>query len=135
MNDNDKVLATIKDRDVKIHSRGYFVARAIGMAVHELATNAIKYGALSRDEGRVDLVWTYDPASTSPVTISWRESGGPRVVAPTSRGFGQVVVETITARSLGATVRYEFLPGGVEWELALPADCLVNAPAGGRRAA
>lgn len=110
-------------------------ARAIGMAVHELATNATKYGALSREEGRVDLSWTYDPSAVCPVTISWCESGGPRVVAPTTRGFGQVVVETITARSLGAKVRYDFLPGGVEWELGLPADYLVNAPGAGRRAA
>ena len=110
-------------------------ARAIGMAVHELATNATIYGALSRDSGRVDLTWTYDPSSAHPITISWLESGGPRVVAPTRRGFGQVVVETITARALGAKVRYEFLPGGVEWELGLPADCLATAQAGGRRAA
>ena len=116
---------TLVGPDVRIDPRA---ARAIGMAVHELATNATKYGALSRPDGFVELDWTVMPSDDYPVRILWRECGGPAVVPPARRGFGQVVVETIVARTLGASVRYEFLPGGVEWELGLPPDCVVQMP-------
>ena len=92
-------------------------AQAIGLALHELATNAGKYGALSTDTGRVDVWWRSD-ADT--FTMSWTERDGPPVSAPTRRGFGTIVVETMTARSVGGVVDLDYAPSGVTWRLTCP---------------
>jgi two-component sensor histidine kinase len=94
----------------------------IGMALHELATNAAKYGALSVPVGRVVVHWQVErDASGAPLCrICWRESGGPPVVPPSRRGFGQVVIERAVARSVGGTVTLLYNPTGVEWSLVFP---------------
>jgi two-component sensor histidine kinase len=93
-------------------------AQAIGLALHELATNAGKYGALSTDRGRIDISWaTIDDT----LTMSWTERGGPPVSAPQQRGFGSVVMEAMMERSIGGEVRLDFVPSGVVWRLACPA--------------
>lgn len=89
----------------------------IGMAVHELATNAAKYGALSVAEGRVDLTWEIEEDHAR---LVWREAGGPSVPAPPRRGFGRDVIEWAVAEAVQGQVRLEFAPGGVEWELRFP---------------
>jgi two-component sensor histidine kinase len=65
-------------------------ALALSLALHELATNAAKYGALSRPEGRVELRWQ---AQDGQLSLNWRESGGPPVVAPSRRGFGSRLLQ------------------------------------------
>jgi PAS domain S-box-containing protein len=99
-------------------------AQAIGMALHELATNACKYGALSTDTGHVDIVWRLQRAGAGGrrFKIEWSESGGPTVVAPTGRGFGWSVLCQLTKMSLGADVTLEYAPAGVIWRLGCPAD-------------
>src|SRR5262249_51209899 len=72
-------------------------AQAIGLALHELATNAGKYGALSTDTGRVDICWD---AGGGAFTMSWTESGGPSVSAPERRGFGSIVMGVMAERSV-----------------------------------
>jgi PAS domain S-box-containing protein len=99
-------------------------AQAIGMATHELATNAGKYGALSVDRGHVDIAWRVEPADAGGqrFTMEWSESGGPIVVPATRRGFGWSVLCELTKMSLGADVTLEYAPTGVVWRLGCPVD-------------
>jgi PAS domain S-box-containing protein len=93
-------------------------AQAIGLALHELATNAGKYGALSTDKGRVNVCWG---TVGDTFTMSWTERDGPPVSAPKRRGFGTIVIETMVKHSLDGTVDLDYAPSGVTWRLAGPA--------------
>jgi two-component sensor histidine kinase len=99
-------------------------AQTIGMALHELATNASKYGALSTDTGHVDIVWRLERAGAGAhrFTMEWSERGGPTVVTPTQRGFGWTVLCQLTTMSMGADVTLEYAPTGVVWRLGCPAN-------------
>jgi PAS domain S-box-containing protein len=96
-------------------------AQAIGLAVHELATNAGKYGALSTDKGRVDVFWTTDDDA---FTMRWTEREGPPVSAPKRRGFGTTVVGRMAEGSLGGTVDIDYASSGLTWRLTCPASTL-----------
>ena len=93
-------------------------AQAIGLALHELTTNAGKYGALSTDTGRVDISWGSDGDT---FTLSWTERDGPPVSPPERCGFGTVVMQTMTERSVDGTVDLDYAPSGVTWRLTCPA--------------
>src|SRR6266852_6244988 len=93
-------------------------AQAIGLALHELATNAGKYGALSTDTGRVDVSWGIDGDA---LTMSWTEREGPPVSAPKRRGFGAIVMETMAERSVNGTVDLDYASSGLTWRLTCPA--------------
>jgi PAS domain S-box-containing protein len=93
-------------------------AQAIGLALHELATNAGKHGALSAEAGRVDIRWETDGDT---FTMGWVERDGPPVSAPTRRGFGTVVMKEMTERSLDGKIDLEYAPSGVTWRLTCPA--------------
>ena len=85
---------------------------SISMLLHELATNAAKYGALSRPEGRVDLSWRIETDATEPMlTVTWKESGGPLVAEPARRGFGSRLIQLGLLGNGDAEKRY--LPGGL----------------------
>ncbi|ABD27102.1 signal transduction histidine kinase [Novosphingobium aromaticivorans DSM 12444] len=90
-------------------------AEIIGMALHELATNALKYGALSVPTGRVSLSWEETPDGH--FQIDWRESGGPAVRDPKQHGFGTTLIRHIPARSLHADVTLDYAPAGLRWQL------------------
>jgi two-component sensor histidine kinase len=102
-------------------------AQAIGLALHELATNAGKYGALSTETGRVDVRWGVGDGD---FTLSWTESGGPPVTPPVRRGFGSIVMGVMAERSVGGTVVFDYASAGVTWRLTCPA---VNALEAGER--
>lgn len=89
-------------------------AEIIGMALHELATNALKYGALSTPSGKVVLCWEDTPDH---FVIDWRESGVPIVGQPTHHGFGTTLMRHIPARSLNADVTIDYAPTGLRWRL------------------
>jgi two-component sensor histidine kinase len=93
-------------------------AQAIGLALHELATNAGKYGALSTDNGHVDVGWG---TGGKTFTMSWTERDGPPVIAPGPRGFGTVVMKAMAERSVGGTVDLDYARSGVTWRLSCPA--------------
>lgn len=98
-------------------------AVALAMAIHELGTNAIKYGALSNDTGHVDITWT---TGSSGFTFDWREQGGPAVSAPERSGFGVRMIERVLASDIGGSVRMEFLAGGLQCRVEAPlADNIV----------
>jgi PAS domain S-box-containing protein len=86
-------------------------ALAIALALHELQTNALKYGALSVDQGTVSLQWQLP--SRERLEILWRESGGPPVVAPSRRGFGTLMLEQGLAAELNGAAKLDFLPDGL----------------------
>lgn len=94
-------------------------AEAISMALHEMATNAIKYGALSVPTGRVVLEWGIDEAAgrESRFWMDWRETGGPAVVAPESPGFGSRIIADVPRSKLEGTVTVDFAPSGFHWRL------------------
>ncbi|WP_293453962.1 HWE histidine kinase domain-containing protein [Phenylobacterium sp.] len=90
-------------------------AVALALAMHELATNAVKYGALSASEGRVDIGWTL---KDKVLELRWRETGGPAVSEPVQRGFGARLLTKGLAEELGGEVRLDFDPGGVVCSIA-----------------
>jgi two-component sensor histidine kinase len=103
-------------------------AEHIGLAVHELATNSAKYGALSVPEGRVEVSWDMATNGGAPPTLSvcWRERGGPPVQAPARKGFGRKVLEGVAPSSLNARATLEFPPEGLVWTLSACAGELIR---------
>ncbi len=91
-------------------------AQAIAVALHELATNAAKYGALSSADGRVDLAWRH--AADGRLDLHWTESGGPAVRAPTRQGFGTRIVKQMTAQLKGEA-RFDWRPEGLCCDITL----------------
>ncbi len=94
-------------------------AQTLGMALHELATNAAKYGSLSNDSGKVEVRWTVDEAAQE-FRMSWQERGGPPVTKPKHTGFGTTVLDRLTASSLSGEVGIDFDPQGLGWRLRCP---------------
>jgi len=99
-------------------------AQNIGLAVHELSTNAAKYGALSVPKGRVRVRWRCagNGADDARFKMLWTEDGGPKVTPPSHKGFGQVVMEQLAARALHGEATLDFRPEGVRWTLDIPAS-------------
>ena len=92
------------------------------MVVHELATNAAKHGALSRQSGRVSVRWKCSLNGNAQFILVWRETGGPRVEAPKKSGFGTSVVRELVPYELGGTVDFSFAPEGLQCRLEIPFD-------------
>jgi PAS domain S-box-containing protein len=91
------------------------------LILHELATNAVKYGALSTEEGRVDLRWTVaSEDGREDLQLLWLEQGGPPVVPPQRKGFGRRLVEQIVPHDLGGRASLEFHREGVRYRLSSP---------------
>lgn len=103
-------------------------AQGIGLALHELATNAAKHGALSIPTGNVRVSWAFEDvgAHPRPLRLSWAEMGGPPATAPSKRGFGYVVIERMAASAVSGEATMEFAPEGLRWVLSIPAANLVN---------
>ena len=95
-------------------------AQAIGMALHELATNAAKYGALSNADGRVRLVWNVTEAAVPNITIQWTEDGGPMVEPPSRVGFGNVVMVRMAEAAVNGSVVLDYPTQGLHWKLVAP---------------
>jgi PAS domain S-box-containing protein len=93
-------------------------AQAIGLALHELATNAGKYGALSTDMGRVDIDWAM---TDDTFIMNWTERGGPPLRRPKRRGFGSTVIESMAKLAVHGEVQVEYVHSGLVWRLSCPA--------------
>ncbi len=91
-------------------------AQAIGMALHELATNASKYGALSTDAGHVNIAWR----ANGLFKMNWTERNGPPVTPPDRRGFGTTVMESMAKQAVDGAVQLEYDTAGVAWHLTCP---------------
>ena len=93
-------------------------AQNIGLALHELATNALTHGALSRPDGRVELRWIVEDEK---FRVEWREFGGPAVATPPREGFGHKVARRLVALALDGAATLSFPPEGFVWTLSIPA--------------
>ena len=100
-------------------------AVALGLAFHELATNAVKYGALSNESGGIAVMWTLEHAQEEQqllLHLVWTEHGGPAVETPRRRGFGTRLIERGIASELGGEVALEHRPEGLRCEMRVPLD-------------
>jgi len=99
-------------------------ALILAMAIHELCTNAGKYGALSAPQGRVRVSWQVESSGTTEkeLQLRWEESGGPAVTPPSRKGFGSRLIESALAAELGGEVRLAFNPAGVVCDIRAPLE-------------
>jgi two-component sensor histidine kinase len=105
-------------------------AQAVAMVLHELTTNAAKFGALSKRNGRVLLKWCWrQNGRDTRLAIEWKEVGGPPVVPPSRSGYGTSVVRELIPFELGGTVDLVFAVDGLECRLELPSDWVGKASA------
>jgi len=95
-------------------------AQGIGMALHELVTNAAKYGALSTLAGRVRVAWQVAAAPEPAILMSWVEEGGPKVVQPTRKGFGGIVLGRLVEASVDGVAQVTYRESGLTWNLQAP---------------
>src|SRR6185295_14772904 len=94
------------------------VAQNFALAIHELATNAAKYGALSAPEGKLEVSWSLGKEA---LILDWIEQGGPRVAAPKKLGFGSKVIEASIRRQLGGDFEKDWSGDGLKCHLRVPA--------------
>jgi PAS domain S-box-containing protein len=101
-------------------------AQIVALTVHELATNAAKYGALSAAPGSVELTWRADRGT---LTMEWVEAGGPSVQAPTSKGYGTKVISASVERQLGGRATFDWRREGLGFTLSIPIGDMNRSPA------
>ncbi len=106
------------------------LAQSLALVVHELTTNAAKYGALSNESGNVEIRWSLDEDEGKDLTFTfcWHEQGGPQVIAPKHRGFGSTVIRSTVERQLWGVVSLDWRTDGLLCTLTAPADHLSAAP-------
>ena len=114
--ERDNPQVSLQGPDVQLKPEA---AQSLGLALHELVTNAAKYGALSKPKGRVDIEWRLDSGG---LEILWTENKGPKIGEPKRRGFGSLVIEHNLARALEADVELTFAPEGLRCRIAVPAS-------------
>jgi two-component sensor histidine kinase len=101
-------------------------ANALSLALHELATNAVKFGALSVETGHVDLRWRL--LRRGGFELTWTETGGPPVAPPTRRGFGATLLDQVTPRELNGEAEVEYRPAGVRVRLRAGPQAMADRP-------
>ncbi len=100
----------------------------VGLALHELSTNAVKYGALSVPEGRVDISWDIDETRDRPFHLVWQETGGPAVIKSKHVGFGRTMIEKVVGQALEGKVALDFAESGVRCVIELPSSQIASQP-------
>jgi two-component system, chemotaxis family, CheB/CheR fusion protein len=116
------------EQDIALNGPEVFLAskavQVLGLALHELATNATKYGALSTPGGKIALSWSLHEGGVAPdaFRLTWRERGGPAVKPSERKGFGSFVMEQMVKREIDAAVVVRFAPEGIIWTLDMPAS-------------
>lgn len=116
--------STVDGPPVRLSTRAY---SSLALVIHELATNAAKYGALSRPAGSVRIAWALGP--TGNCIVTWQESGGPRVETPTRTGFGSTLIERVVPFDLGGEAEIAYAPDGVVATLNIPARHVLEGDA------
>ena len=113
---------------LKMEGPGVYIspdaAQHIGLALHELATNASKYGAWSVPAGEVSVNWNVLPGGD--LQLSWQERQGPRVGPPSHKGFGSTLTEYVIAQALDAKVATDYGSGGLAWTIEVPAQYVLE---------
>ncbi|MCM2474361.1 hypothetical protein HGO38_12835 [Rhizobium sp. CG5] len=121
--DSDPSRFAIEGEPLDIHARA---ALALAMALHELCTNAAKYGALTSAQGRVTIHWQVEALDEPSFRFSWVESDGPVVTPPTRTGFGSTMIEKVLAQELQAKVDMAYPPQGVACVIVTPLSKVVS---------
>ena len=103
---------------------------SLSLALHELATNAAKYGALSVPEGRVNLSWHYEPINNGRLQIIWEEQGGPEVTPPERKGFGSTLIERLLSAELRGQAKVSYEKSGVICIVEADMSKICDGPAG-----
>jgi PAS domain S-box-containing protein len=101
-------------------------AAALSLALHELAVNAVRYGSLSTETGKVEVVWRRTPEGG--FALEWLETGGPPAVPPSTKGFGATLIEDVAGRELGGSAKINYRPSGVTAMIQGSAEALADAP-------
>ena len=101
-------------------------AAALSLALHELAVNAMRYGSLSSENGKVEVVWRRTPEGG--FALEWLETGGPPATPPKTKGFGATLIEDVAGRELGGSARINYKPSGVTAMIQGAAEALADAP-------
>lgn len=96
------------------------ITQTLGLALHELATNAAKHGAWSMPGGRVSISWQVSEHVGRRLHFVWSEQGGPRVERPERKGFGHIVFEQMVAQAVNGDVKIEYRSGGLRWSVSIP---------------
>jgi two-component sensor histidine kinase len=100
---------------------------ALGLAIHEMATNAVKYGSLSVPDGKVHVMWAVTSGSAPPaLLVEWVESGGPPVKKPERQGFGTKLIQRGLAQQLGGEIKLDFAPAGIRCVITFPITTTVS---------
>jgi two-component sensor histidine kinase len=97
-------------------------ATPLGMVLHELCTNAVKYGSLSVSSGKVEISWAHTAGSD--IVLVWQERGGPPVSAPSKRGFGTKLLDQLIAAEIGGSLKADYDPEGLRCEIRFSATAL-----------
>lgn len=124
--DSDPSRFTVQGSPLDIHARA---ALALAMALHELCTNAAKYGALTSPDGRVTIDWRVEELDEPSFRFSWVERDGPAVIPPTRTGFGSTMIEKVLAQELQARVDMAYPPQGVTCVIVTPLSKVVSCDA------
>lgn len=96
-------------------------AQHVGLALHELTTNALKHGALKAAGGQVDVAWSFEEqADREQLLLTWRETPGAKIAAPTVRNFGRILLETVVPASVEGSASLDFSEAGVCYRLCIP---------------
>lgn len=119
--DRDQSQITIEGPAVHLRPEA---AQSLGLALHELAVNAAKYGALSTPKGHVDVIWETSETPANGIVIRWMERDGPTVERPKKHGFGTMAIQRNLARSLEADVDLNFAEDGVSCTITIPENHL-----------
>lgn len=122
--DKERKRFLLRGPALELHAKA---ALSLAMALHELCTNATKYGALRDEGGQVAIGWALTEGSQ--LIITWRESGGPPVAVPTSKGFGSRMIERALAADLGATVSFDYAAEGLVCTIIAAETALVGRQA------
>jgi len=120
----NKKLLEINGPDVFLAAEA---VQIMGLALHELATNATKFGALSSPLGKIAIRWGFHEGRVAPDSflLTWQEHDGPPVKPSGRKGFGSFVMEQMIKRDMSATVTTNFAPNGMVWTLDMPASYAV----------
>jgi two-component sensor histidine kinase len=116
-----------RTKEKRIHANGPDIvleprqALSLALAVHELATNAIKYGALSSQQGTIEIGWSNGDSAHPGFRFTWEEAGGPPVSKPVRKGFGSRLIERMLANDFGGEVETQYRAEGIKCELRSPA--------------
>jgi PAS domain S-box-containing protein len=102
----------------------------LSMVLHEMATNAAKYGALSTRQGNIEITWQLSGAIDKSIELVWQERGGPKIAAASSDGFGTKLIDRVISHDLDGSTKIDFDPAGARWTIAFPVNGLARGRPG-----